>query len=136
MSGRRRPRVLFILGTERPSAIGPGWLTDELLAIAGGTNAAAEAGLSGWANINLETVLKLQPDVLICQVSGGERQIAAAERYWRRLTGLKAVKTDRLYVTGDRRLTIPGSRVAETARKLAEMIHPAAFAPAVEGAQP
>ena len=133
VAGRPTPRVLFVLGTEHPSTIGSGWLTDELLTIAGGKNAASELGLTSWANINLETVLTLQPDVLICKSAAGEQAIKQARAYWERLTDLKAVKNGRVHVTDDRRLTIPGSRVGRTARKLAEMIHHEAFASTPEG---
>lgn len=124
VAGRGRPRVLLILGTEHPSAVGTEWLTHELIETAGGINAAAEIGLKGWRTINWETVLSLQPDVLICQTDPGERNMREGRTYWSRFTDVRAVQNKRLYVTDDPRLTIPGSKVAQTARKLAEMIHP------------
>lgn len=121
-----RPRVLFVLGTEHPSTPGADTLSGELIVAAGGVNAAAEAGLKGWTNINAEAVLKMQPDVLICQVTY-EQERAAARQYWANMPGLKAAETNRVHVTADRRLTFPGSGVARNARVLAEMIHPQAF---------
>ncbi len=126
VAGRPRPRVLFVLGTDHPSTINSQWTTGELVGIAGGDNVADEAGIANWANINVETVLKLQPDVLIVVAAPGQEQ--AARDYWMRIGGLQAVQNGRVYVLSDRRLTIPGSRVGQTARALAEAIHPGAFA--------
>lgn len=119
-----RPRVLFILGTEKPTTVGAGWTLSELIEIAGGTNAAAEAGIRNWSTINLETVQSLSPDVLICQVDPGAGNVEAARKYWQRWTAIKAVRTNHLIVTDDASLTIEDSRVAIIARKLAAWIHP------------
>ncbi len=129
VAGRGRPRVLFVRGTEHPGTPGGDRLTGELLIRAGGRNVAAEAGLKGWPRINLGTIIAQAPDVLICQAIGGGESIEQARRYWADKTDIKAVADGRLHITDDRRLTIPGSKVAETARKLAAMIHPEAFAP-------
>ncbi len=133
VSGRTKPRVLFVTGAKDPQTIGDGWVMHELLVQAGGINAAAQAGLSRWASINLETVLDLQPDVLICDVFMSKEAIADAGEYWMNVPGLKAAAAGRVYVISDRRLTIPSSRVGQTARKLAEMIHPDAFAAEADG---
>jgi len=132
VAGRPRPRVLFLSGYNPPSTMGTGWTTAELLEIAGGTNVAAEAGLDGWATINLETIYSLRPDVIICLVAGGGESVRRAEQFWARFDPLQAVRDGRVYVTDDRRLTIPGSRVGATAAKLARMIHPDAFDEASE----
>lgn len=130
VADRGRPRVLFVLGTEKPTAVGAGWTVSELIEIAGGRNAAAEVDLRGWGTINLETVLSIQPDVLICQVEGGLDSVQRAREYWLHWPELKAVRDGRLIVTDDASLTIEDSRVGDIARKLAEMIHPGALAPA------
>lgn len=122
-----RPSVLLLHGTEKPTTVGAGWLTDELIAIAGGRNLAGEAGLRSWASINLETVMLLDPDVLIVQTDPGEANVAEALEFWSAFTRLRAVRNGRLYVTDDRRLTIPGSKVVRTAEALAGMIHPERF---------
>jgi len=127
VADRPRPRVLFLRGYDPPSTIGAGWTTAELLSIAGGANAAAEAGLRKWATINIETIRHLQPDVIICLTDPGEANLLRGREFWTHLGQLQAVRDGRVYVTDDRRLTIPGSRVGETAAKLARMIHPDAF---------
>ncbi|MFW6146527.1 MAG: ABC transporter substrate-binding protein, partial [Planctomycetota bacterium] len=127
VADRPRRRVLLLQGYRRPSTTGAGWLTDELITIAGGANVAAEAGLSSWATINLETIRALQPEVIICLVGGGEGDRVRARVFWARRRELRAVRTGRVVITDDQRLTIPGSRVARTAECLARMIHPEAF---------
>jgi ABC-type Fe3+-hydroxamate transport system substrate-binding protein len=127
VAGRSRPRVLFVMGADKPTTVGAGWTLSELIEIAGGTNAAAEKGLRSWGTINLETVESIGPDVLICQVDPGAGNVEAAREYWRRWSDIKAVRDGRLIVTDDASLTIEDSRVGLIARKLAAMIHPEAF---------
>jgi len=134
VADRPRRRVLLLQGYVRPSTIGSGWLTDELITVAGGANAAAEAGLRSWAVINLETIRSLQPEVIICLVAPGEESLARARAFWDRRRELEAVRAGRVFVTDDRRLTIPGSQVARTAEMLARMIHPEAYETAGEPA--
>lgn len=129
VEGRSRPRVLFVLGTDKPTTVGAGWTISELIEIAGGVNAAAEKGLRSWGTINLETIESIQPDVLICQVDAGSLNIQAARQYWQRWGNLKAVRNGRLIVTDDASLTIEDSHVGAIAAKLAAMIHPGVFLP-------
>jgi iron complex transport system substrate-binding protein len=127
VAGRPRPRVLFVMGTEHPATAGAGSMLDDLINIAGGANVAAEADLKDWGRINIETVYRLRPDVLICQCEAGEDNVRAAREYWTRLSDLPAVTAGRVHVLDDPRLTIYGSKVGQTARELAEMICPEAF---------
>jgi iron complex transport system substrate-binding protein len=121
---RPRPRVLFVLGTDKPTTVGAGWTLSELIEIAGGRNAAAEKGLRSWGTINLETIEAIGPDVLICQVDPGAQNVAQAKQYWQRWDSIKAVRDHRVFVTDDASLTIEDSRVSQIACKLAAMIHP------------
>ena len=71
------PRVLFIIG-RRPGmladlvAVGPGSYINELIEIAGGTNVLAIAGQPEYPRISMETVLRLDPDVIVDTVDMGE----------------------------------------------------------------
>jgi len=122
VAGRPRSKVLFVVGYDRPSTGGKGTFMDEMIRLAGGTNAAADRGYVGWKNLNRENILAMAPQILICQVAPGRRD--EARKYWRSLTGLPAARNGRIFCVTDRRWTIPSMRSAVLAEQLAEMIHP------------
>jgi len=93
-----------------------------MIELAGGTNAAAAAGYSGWKTLNRENIQAMAPEVLICQVSAG--QARAAAKYWRTLSDLPAVRADRVYSVTDSKWTVPSIWSAEFAERLVAMIHP------------
>jgi len=117
-----RPRVLFLLGYDRPSTGGTGTFIDEMIQRSGGLNAAAQRGYTGWKTLNRENILAMEPDVLLCQVDPGQEQDARA--HWQSFVGLPAVKQGRVFVVSDRRWTIPSMRSADYTARLAETIHP------------
>ena len=121
-AGLARPRVLFLLDFDKPSTGGAGTFISEMIDAAGGLNAAAAAGYSGWRTLNRENVISMAPEVLVCQVSPGQE--AAAADYWRTLGDLPAVRAGRVHVVTDSRWTVPSIWSARFAEELASMIHP------------
>jgi iron complex transport system substrate-binding protein len=119
-SDQPRPRVLFAMGYDHPATCGRGTYLDEIITLAGGRNVAAEK-YSGWPTINVDVVLSLAPDVLICQTNPQDAE--SARNYWTSLKGLPAARSGRVYVSTDRRLTIFGSGIADTADQFARWIH-------------
>jgi len=118
---QHRPKVLFLLGYERPSTGGNGTFISEMIDLAGGTNAAASSGYSGWKMLNRENIQAMAPEVLICQVSPGqERQ---AEEYWQTLSDVPAVRLGRVHLVTDSRWTVPSIWSAGFAENLAGMLH-------------
>ncbi len=121
VAGRPRPGVIFVTGHHSPLVAGRDTFMNELIEVAGGVNAAAEK-YTGWKKIGVESILKLAPDVIVCQ-----SQAAAADearRYWEALVR-SLPRTVRVYVVTDRRWTIPTSRLADPiASRLADFIHP------------
>jgi len=121
--GRDRPGVLFVHGFDHPYTCGAGTYVGQLIEIAGGRNVAAEY-YEGWTSINAEMVMKMAPDVLICQANAAETD--KAMQYWQQLADIPAVANGRVYISTSRRMTIPGSRIAAAAAQLARYIHPGA----------
>jgi len=117
-----RPRVAFLYGFDGPAVAGKGTFLDEMIELAGGTNAAAEK-YDRWANISNEGVLALSPEVLVCLVEPGTE--SAAREHWRRLADVPAVASGRVHVVTDRNWTIPSTRSSALAAALADMLHPA-----------
>jgi iron complex transport system substrate-binding protein len=132
--GKTRPRVLFIIG-RRPGAladlvaVGPDSYLNELIEIAGGANVLAIAGQPQYPRISMETVLRMDPDIIIDTVDMGdtdaerrERQ-PINERLWTAYGMLSAVKTRHVYAATTDALVVPGPRVVDAAEWIADLIH-------------
>lgn len=121
VAGKPRPRAIFVMGYHDPATAGTATFINELIEVAGGVNAAAEK-YDGWKSTGIESVLKLEPDVIVCQTKPDEAD--QAKRYWQELTR-STDRTVRVYIVTDDRWTIPTATVADTfAPKLADFIHP------------
>lgn len=128
-----RRRVLFIIG-RRPGtltdlvAVGPGSYLNDLIEIAGGTNVLNIKGQPEYPRISMETVLRLDPDVIVDTVDMGETEIERRqrepinERLWAAYGSLTAVKTKRLYAATTDALVVPGPRVVEAAEWVAALL--------------
>jgi iron complex transport system substrate-binding protein len=129
-----RPRVLFIIG-RRPGAladligVGPESYLNDLIEVAGGTNVLAIAGQPQYPRISMETVLRLDPDVIIDTVDMGDTEAERHERQpinerlWNAYGMLSAVKTKHVYAATTDALVVPGPRVDDAARWIAELLH-------------
>jgi iron complex transport system substrate-binding protein len=134
-SGAARPRrrALFIIG-RRPGmladliAIGPGSYVNELIEIAGGANVMAIPGQPEYPRISMETVLRLNPDVIVDTVDMGDTDAERRarqplnERLWSAYTMLTAVKTGRVHAATTDALVVPGPRVVEAAEWVAALL--------------
>ncbi len=120
------PRVLFIIG-RRPGtladlvAVGAGSYINDLIEIAGGKNVLAITGQPEYPRISMETVLRLDPDVIVDTVGMGETEAERVQRQpvneqlWSAYGSLSAVKTHRLHAATTDALVVPGPRVVEAA---------------------
>ncbi len=123
VADRGRPAVLFVMGTTRPSVHAEGSFVDDLITVAGGTNAAERVpGNQAWRKATLETIAAAAPDVLIVQSSPGKAD--AAREYWSRWKQIPAVAQGRLHVVTDDAWMTPSLKLADLAGDLADMIHP------------
>jgi ABC-type Fe3+-hydroxamate transport system substrate-binding protein len=122
VAGRPVRTVLYLLGTEPPTAAGPGTFVDELIAVAGGRNSFGDAAQL-WPTVSLEEIVRRQPDVII---RPGDRSLAdplagiAGRSGWR---DLRAVQARRVYGVDPDLFNRPGATVGESARQLARLIH-------------
>jgi iron complex transport system substrate-binding protein len=127
-----RRRVLFIIG-RRPGTladlvvVGPGTYLHELIEIAGGYNVFADQTLE-YPHISMETVLRLDPDVIIDTVDMGdtpdERDARAVTngRLWRAYPQLAAAKNGRVYNATTTALVVPGPRIVDAAEWMAALL--------------
>jgi iron complex transport system substrate-binding protein len=109
----------------------------ELVEMAGAVNLFGQAGAhSPW--MNWEQLIDADPDVIISMPCGFDLARTCAEMYW--LTDrpewqkLRAVQTGRVYLAdGNQYFNRPGPRLVESLQILAEILHPEAFQPALQG---
>jgi iron complex transport system substrate-binding protein len=136
----RRPRVACIEWHEPLMAAG-NWVP-ELVEMAGAVNLFGQAGAhsparSAW--MNWAQLMEADPDVIVSMPCGFDLARTCAEMYW--LTNrpewpkLRAVQTGQVYLAdGNQYFNRPGPRIVESLRILAEILHPEAFEPALQGA--
>ena len=131
VAGRPRPKVFLCLGRTAGSlrglsTAGRTSFLAELLAVAGGTNVFADVA-HPYPTVSKEALLERAPEVII-ELHPGEILSEAARRKlladWECLASLPAVRTRRIHLLTDDSLLIPGPRIAKTAERFAEALHP------------
>lgn len=123
VAGWPRPRVIFVMGTDRPTAAGADNFIADLIEQAGGVNAGADVpGRTRWRSTHIDAIARAKPDVIICQVLDAA-QASDALLYWLQWKDLPASSAGRVYVVTDPRWSIPSTHLAELASDLAYLIH-------------
>ena len=124
-SVRALPRrsVLYIIGLDPPQAAGPGTFVHEMIAVAGGVNAFADAGAL-WPTISVEEALRRQPDVVILSTASPDperlREQLRVQPGWR---NMHAVREGRLYTVDASVMNRPGASLGRAVAILARTIH-------------
>jgi len=108
----------------------------ELLTLAGGRNCFA-AGAQRYFTPSQEAIFMAAPEAIVelqpatgqWSANGGQPEPSGTQERrlladWQALPGLPAVQAGRLYVVTEPRLLIPGLHMAETAARLADLLHP------------
>ncbi|NPA26483.1 MAG: ABC transporter substrate-binding protein [Chloroflexi bacterium] len=131
-----RPVVFYELSAEDPAApwtAGPGTFIDYTITKAGGKNAGAVLQ-DPWAQMSLETLLDINPDIILLgDAPYGVTPEAVAQRPgW---DALKAVQEGRVYPFNPKLLSVPGPRLIDGLETLAVLLHPDLFC-AAELVQP
>ena len=134
VAGRPRPRTALIFGREPGSlrgiyaSAGVGFMHD-MLAVAGGTDVFGDVPRENL-QVATEVLLARAPDVILeVHPSQGwtPARLASERNLWNALSSIPAVKSGRVYLLTDDRLSVPGPRVAEAVRLVARTLHPGAF---------
>ena len=133
VAGRPRPKTALLFDREPGSlrgmyaSAGIGFMHD-MLEVAGGADAFGDFQRQS-VQLSAETLLARAPEVIIeIQTTEGwpRDRIARELAVWKALPAIPAVRSGRVHLIADDRLSIPGPRVAEGARILARVLHPAA----------
>lgn len=117
-----KPKVFYELSAEPQIwTAGTGTFMDDLIKLAGGQNAIADA--QGWTNVTMETLAAANPDVIITNNGG-----AAATTTRTGWAGIKAVKETKVFELADNNhVQRPGPRLVLGLKFLAETLHPELF---------
>ena len=130
VAGRPRPRTALIFGREAGSlrgifaSGGVGFLHD-MLEAAGGEDVFADIKRENL-QATTEMLLARAPEVIIeTHAAAGwtPARVAGERDVWRALPSLPAVRAGRIHILTDDRLGIPGPRVAEAVRLIADVLH-------------
>lgn len=130
----RRPKVLLIMGRMPGAlrgmfAVGAGSYLSDLVDIAGGVNVVADVSPLPYPQVSLESVLSLNPDVIVDTVDMGQTDVDRVRRnsesweLWKRYPTIAAVRSRRVRAAETDALFVPGPRVVDAAAWLADVIH-------------
>lgn len=126
-------KVLIIVGRQPGTlsdlvAVGRGSYLNDLVKIAGGVNVLDDAGLPEYPRISMETVIRLQPDLIVDAGDMGDfeaehrRRRPGTERLWRQQTQVKAAQSNGIRAVTSDAFVVPGPRVVEVAETLARWL--------------
>lgn len=133
VSTKPRRSVLIIVGRRTGSltdmvAVGRGSYLHDVATLAGATNVLAGTPLE-YPRISMETVVALQPDVIVDVGEMGEspedsaHRLATTRQLWKAQTLVKAAREGRVHATTDEAFVVPGPRIVDVATQLAEWLH-------------
>lgn len=125
VEGEDRPRVLYVF---YGYTAGEGTFIDDIITTAGGTNVAAEAGISDYKPINEETVVEQNPEWII--LNSGSPSVPKSQAF----NSTTAVQKDQTVVVDVNLLNQPAPRTTQAVVKLAKAFHPEAYAAAEQTA--
>jgi iron complex transport system substrate-binding protein len=118
VEGEDRPRVLYVFGGY---TAGNGTFVHEIITAAGGTNVAAEAGISGYQQVSEETVVEQDPEWLV--LNSDDPSVPDSRAY----RETSAVRENRTVVVDANYVSQPAPRIVYPITELAEAFHPGAF---------
>lgn len=124
--GVDRPRTLLVIGEGVPvMALGPGGPMHDLLRIAGGENAAAQAGVPA-PTFDREKLASLDPEVIIVLSPGGPPLREMDEDA--RLTAFRglpvpAVEQGQIHLLNDPLVLLPSTSMLDVAAELTSLLH-------------
>ena len=119
-----RPRVLYVVWYKPLWTAGSGTFIDELIQKAGGVNIAGD--IPGWPQINLETVLEKNPQVVIVG-EGHPGGLVETVREESLLETIDAFKYNQIYIIDADIVSRTGPRIVDALEEMAKIIHPEIF---------
>jgi cobalamin transport system substrate-binding protein len=119
--GQPQPRTLLVFGQSPIVVAGPGGFPAEMLGLAGCQNAVSSG--THYPTLGFETILGLDPDIIIDATMAGGRTNAPINMDRPGWNGVRAVREGHVKRVDDDRVLRPGPRVAEGVAVLARLAH-------------
>jgi ABC-type hemin transport system substrate-binding protein len=117
-------RVLIIRDENGQDVIGPDNYLDDILKVVNATNAAAELG-KPYPSVDRDKLTTLAPEAVIVLLPDANPQtVESIRRFWASMPNLPATKTGRISIITDPHAQLPGSHLADLARKIADELRP------------
>jgi iron complex transport system substrate-binding protein len=134
VKGQPKVRMMLVFGRQ-PGALreiyvsgGVGFLHD-LVELAGGDNVFGQVKREG-VQATTEAILSSAPDAIVELRYGrsfAPGEIDRERQSWNALSAVPAVRNRRVYLLVGDELVVPGPRVADTAERIARVLHPEEF---------
>lgn len=122
VSSKPRPRTLVAREVQGDGAVGRESFIDDVLTVAGGTNALDQVG---WPTIDRESLIAAKPEVILHLLPGASPQVVEqAKRVWATMPELPAVKDQRVYIVTEWFALQPGLQLGNLAERFAALLHP------------
>lgn len=133
VNGKQRPSVLMVVGKDRGQltgivVAGTSTYLGELLNAAGARNALEGTFVQTYPRISLETVMRLNPDVIIDSSGMGDEPNESDQRKratlepWLERRDLAAVRNGRITAILNEAIVVPGPRVLDALDMIANAI--------------
>lgn len=123
----QKPFIFHMLWHQPIWTAGKGTFVDELIKKAGGKNIVSD--LEGYSNIELEELLRRNPDIITVVENHGDAQNLPYQFLLQdeRLKSIKAVKEGRVFRVDSDIVSRPGPRIVQALEIFAKIIHPEIF---------
>jgi iron complex transport system substrate-binding protein len=126
-------KVLVVVGRQPGTlgdliAVGRGSYLNDLVKIAGGINVLDDARLPEYPRISMESVIRLDPDVIIDAGDMGEtesehrRREPTTLRLWRHQPHVRAAQAGAVHAVTSDAFVVPGPRVVDAAETIARWL--------------
>lgn len=133
---RKRPRVVYVVGSNPLYIVGGHTFLDEMITAAGGENVGAKVG-DMWPTIGQEALVQLAPEVILVG-SPGEAGLAVGDprtEPYRRLP-VPAARSGRVFVVSDFNGQQASVEIGRQVRELAKLIYAGTAEGATTGVKP
>lgn len=121
-----RPRVFLEIDAEPLITVGRSSIQGDLIQRAGGTNIAGVLP-QRYPAINLEEVLKAQPEVILFTGMAHSATLPRRLNFWQGWSMLPAVRNQRLFWINPDLVDRPGPRLVDGLELLADIFHPLGY---------
>jgi iron complex transport system substrate-binding protein len=126
----KKPTVMHAMSVDPYWVSGSNTFQNELITLAGGTNAFAD--VNGWGVVTLEKLLTTNPEIILVDSGSkmgttGENTLQKAFLTNGRLSSITAVKNDDVYVMDSDTFDRSGPRIVDSLEQLAQILHPEIF---------